>query len=83
MVGEYYAQMFSFTGGVEYLTPFLLLLTAGALAAQFLPGDLFERTAQQLRDLPASALGIALGGGLVLIEMVGPEGVAPFIYFQF
>lgn len=82
-VGEYYAQMFSFTGGVEYLTPFLLLLTAGAVAAQFLPGDLFERTAQRLRDMPARALGIALGGGLVLIEMVGPEGVAPFIYFQF
>jgi D-alanyl-lipoteichoic acid acyltransferase DltB (MBOAT superfamily) len=83
VVADYYAQMFSFTGGVEYLTPFLLLLTAGALAAQFLPGNLFERAAQRLRNLPAGALGIALGGGLVLIEMVGPEGVAPFIYFQF
>jgi D-alanyl-lipoteichoic acid acyltransferase DltB (MBOAT superfamily) len=83
MVGEYYAQMFSFTGGIEYLTPFLLLLTAGALAAQFLPGNLFERTAERLRDVPATALGITLGGGLMLIEMIGPEGVAPFIYFQF
>jgi D-alanyl-lipoteichoic acid acyltransferase DltB (MBOAT superfamily) len=81
--GEYFAQMFSFTGGIEYLTPFLLLLTAGALAVQFLPGNLFERAAGRLRDVPASAIGLALGGGLMLIEMVGPEGVAPFIYFQF
>jgi D-alanyl-lipoteichoic acid acyltransferase DltB (MBOAT superfamily) len=82
-VGEYYARMFSFAGGIEYLTPFLLLLTAGALAVQFLPGNLFERAAERLRDLPAGAIGVGLGGTLMLIEMIGPEGVAPFIYFQF
>jgi hypothetical protein len=75
--------MFSFAGGIEYLTPFLLLLTSGALAVQFLPGNLFERAAERLRDLPAGAIGVGLGGTLMLIEMIGPEGVAPFIYFQF
>jgi len=28
-------------------------------------------------------LGLMLGAGLLVIEMIGPEGVAPFIYFQF
>jgi hypothetical protein len=75
--------MLSFSGGVELLTPFLLVLTAGALLVQFLPGDLIERAARGLRNAPAAAIGLMLGGGLLLIEMASPEGVAPFIYFQF
>jgi D-alanyl-lipoteichoic acid acyltransferase DltB (MBOAT superfamily) len=82
-VGRYYVQMLSFSGRVEFLTPFLLLLTAGAVAVQFLPGDMIERTAQRLRQAPAPAIGLMLGGGLLLIEMASPEGIAPFIYFQF
>lgn len=82
-VWSYYAKMLSFTGSFEVFTPFLLLLTAGAVAVQFLPGNLFERTAEKLRDVPAFAFGLMLGGGLVLIDIAGPEGVAPFIYFQF
>jgi len=27
--------------------------------------------------------GIAFGIGLVVIDTFGPEGIAPFIYFQF
>jgi hypothetical protein len=75
--------MLSFTGGFETFTPFLLLLTAGAVAVQFLPGNLFERGTEKLRDAPALLYGLMLGGGLVLIDIAGPEGVAPFIYFQF
>jgi hypothetical protein len=29
------------------------------------------------------ALGLLLGGGILAIEMIGPGGIAPFIYFQF
>jgi hypothetical protein len=68
---------------MELFTPFLLLLTAGAVAVQFLPGDTLERTAERLCNLSAIPLGLLLGGGLLLIEFIGPEGVAPFIYFQF
>lgn len=82
-VWTYYGKMLSFTGGFETFTPFLLLLTAGAVAVQFLPSNLFERAAGKLRDAPALLYGLMLGGGLVLIDIAGPEGVAPFIYFQF
>lgn len=80
---EFFATMFSFQGGADLLTPFLFLLTAGAVAVQFLPGRGIERFAEKAADWPALALGLMLGGGLLLIEMIGPTGVAPFIYFQF
>ena len=82
-VTRYFTKMFSFTGQVELFTPFLLLLTAGAVAVQFLPGDGLERMAERMRALPALALGLILGAGLLAIDFIGPDGVAPFVYFQF
>lgn len=78
----YFSAMFSFHGGPQLLTPFLLALTVGAVAMQFLPGGGLERFAAKMR-LPAVPVGLVIGGGLLLIEMIGPEGVAPFIYYQF
>jgi D-alanyl-lipoteichoic acid acyltransferase DltB (MBOAT superfamily) len=80
---RYFAKMLSCTGEVELLTPFLLVLTAGAVAVQFLPGNLLERTAEKMLSLSAVSLGAILGAGILLIEFIGPDGVAPFIYFQF
>jgi D-alanyl-lipoteichoic acid acyltransferase DltB (MBOAT superfamily) len=79
----YYAQMFSGAGGIALFTPLLLLLTAGSVAVQFLPGNALELVAEHLRNLSAAALGLLLGWALILIEFIGPEGVAPFVYFQF
>jgi D-alanyl-lipoteichoic acid acyltransferase DltB (MBOAT superfamily) len=80
---RYFTTMASFNGGPDLFTPFLLLLTAGSVAVQFLPGGSMERIADKVRDHSATALGLALGGGLLLLGMIGPEGVAPFVYFQF
>ena len=33
--------------------------------------------------LPAFANGLVLAFGILLIELLGPTGIAPFIYFQF
>jgi alginate O-acetyltransferase complex protein AlgI len=80
---SFFARMFAFEGGAELFGPFLLLLTAGSVAVQFLPGNTFERAAERLRGLSGLALGLLFGAALVLIEFMGPEGVAPFVYFQF
>jgi len=58
------------------------LMTA-SVAVQFLPGNSIELAALRLRELPYTALGLMLGAGLAIIEFLGPEGVAPFIYYQF
>ena len=41
------------------------------------------RAADLARRLPPLLLGVLAGAALLLILQAGPEGVAPFIYFQF
>lgn len=83
IASAFFAQMVSGAGGAALFTPFLFVLAAGTVAVQFLPGNALEQTAARLCAWPALALGCLFGAGLVLIEFLGPEGVSPFVYFQF
>ncbi|MEL6374374.1 MAG: MBOAT family protein [Pseudomonadota bacterium] len=73
--------------GIELATPFALSLIVFTLAFQFVPPrmiDLFAGAFARLGPVSgALAIGVSLGAALLIIESVGPEGVAPFIYFQF
>ena len=64
-------------------TPFLVGLIAMGLAMHFLPPRLTEGTSSLLKYLPSPALGVAVGLLMLAIEAVRPEGIAPFIYYQF
>jgi hypothetical protein len=39
--------------------------------------------AERLQAAPSLTLGLLIGAAILLVEAVRPEGVAPFIYFQF
>lgn len=65
------------------VTPGLLLVIGGALLFQFLPKDAVRRFEVVFSRLAPAMQAASLGVGLVLIDALGPEGVAPFIYFQF
>jgi alginate O-acetyltransferase complex protein AlgI len=80
---RYFEKMFAFQGGPHYLTPFLLVLTAGAVAVQFLPGNVIEKLAEKTKTWSPVSLGLLFGAVLLLTEMIGPQGIAPFIYFRF
>lgn len=80
---EYLVALSNFSLNAEKFTPFVALLIAGSIAAQFLPADTVFRQAKRLESRSPLVLGLLLGGGLLSIEMMGPKGVAPFIYFQF
>jgi D-alanyl-lipoteichoic acid acyltransferase DltB (MBOAT superfamily) len=67
----------------EVLTPFLLGMTVFGLSIHFLPPRALETVAGGLKRLPSPAAGLALGLAVVLVEAFRPEGIAPFIYFQF
>jgi alginate O-acetyltransferase complex protein AlgI len=71
------------TSGQSLVTPLILVVVAGAIAAQYLPskvGDTLEVGFSRWAPLAqALAFGILLAG----IDILGPQGVAPFIYFQF
>ncbi len=67
----------------QFTSPFLVVMVAASLAAHFLPNGLVTGTAKTLEGVGPIGLGFLLGFGILLIQSVAPEGVAPFIYFQF
>jgi hypothetical protein len=47
------------------------------------PRDLPGRLARLVGAQPAWVWGVTAGIAVAMIDALGPEGVAPFIYFQF
>ena len=70
-------------GGFMQTTPFTLALILFSLACQFIPPDLGERCGQAVARLPIWSQGALAGGVIAAIDALGPDGIAPFIYFQF
>ncbi|MFN3537167.1 MAG: MBOAT family O-acyltransferase [Brevundimonas sp.] len=68
---------------VMVLTPFLLALIVGGIAMHWLPPRAVEGLAVRVKEAPAITMGVLVGILILLVEAVRPEGVAPFIYFQF
>ena len=69
--------------GVQQAGPMMVALIAIGLAGQFTPDALFDRIAAAFERVPAWGLGAAAGIVVAAINALGPEGVAPFIYFRF
>ncbi len=65
------------------VTPFLLALIVGGLAMHWLPPRAIEGAATWLKPAPSLTMGLLVGAAVLLVEAVRPDGVAPFIYFQF
>ena len=64
------------------ITILVLMLASGALM-HLVPADLLPRLDRLYHRLPTWSIGIACGLILLGIELVGGDGTAPFIYFQF
>ena len=67
----------------ESLTPLVVFTIAGMLALQFWPRDFGLSLQSGLSRLKPAPLGIVFALALLVIVILGPSGVAPFIYFQF
>lgn len=67
----------------ELVTPLILVVIAGSILAQFMPKILTLRLEVEFSRLAPAAQAATLALGLLFIDALGPEGVAPFIYFQF
>ena len=76
-------RLFTAFGPAPAVTPLLVLVIALMLAVQFMPKDVPERIQDRFSALRPAAQGAVLAGALFLITTVGPQGVAPFIYFRF
>jgi D-alanyl-lipoteichoic acid acyltransferase DltB (MBOAT superfamily) len=64
------------TGGV-------LLAIAVGIGSQYLPARVPRLVMARFSRLPVAGQAVVLALALVLTSVMGPEGVAPFIYFQF
>ncbi len=54
-----------------------------SIAAQFIPGELVTKLRLEFTGAnPLSQIAL-MAVALTIIDAFGPEGVAPFIYFQF
>jgi D-alanyl-lipoteichoic acid acyltransferase DltB (MBOAT superfamily) len=65
------------------LTPVALVLIVMGMALHFLPADGTRRIAAKVRTMPAGAVGALTGVAILIVDVMRPEGVAPFIYYQF
>ena len=66
------------------LTPFLGLLIVLGLGMHFLPPRAIENVTAMFRNLPSPIFAAGLAVVLLLVDaMLRPDGIAPFIYYQF
>ena len=62
----------------------LILAVIGlSLASQFVPPGTVAQVQRRFGRLSPAGQGVALAAALTAIDVLGPDGVAPFIYFQF
>jgi alginate O-acetyltransferase complex protein AlgI len=80
---DYLAGFARVTHPAVLVTPLIVGLLLMMAIGQFLPRDRVERAERVAIRLPLAVQGALLGLAIVAIDAMGPEGVAPFIYFQF
>ena len=75
-----------FTGWGEpspLVTSGVLLAIAVGIGSQYLPARWPRLVMRRFGQLPVAGQAVVLALALMLVNAMGPEGVAPFIYFQF
>jgi D-alanyl-lipoteichoic acid acyltransferase DltB (MBOAT superfamily) len=70
-------------GSATLITGLALATIAAALAVQLLPRRSADGLRARFGALEPALQAVVLAAGLTLISALGPDGVAPFIYFQF
>ena len=80
---DFLAGLANWSQPASLLTPFLGSLIAFGLLIQFTSPNLLEQLDRIYHRIPTWAVGVLAGIALLLIEVVGGDSSAPFIYFQF
>jgi alginate O-acetyltransferase complex protein AlgI len=69
--------------GQARLNPLVVATVVGALVMQLVPGTWAKRLLARFSQWSIWAQSGALAAGFIVIDLLGPAGVAPFIYFRF
>ncbi len=65
------------------VTGLILAVIGLSIASQFVPSGTVVQAQRAFGRLSPAGQGVALAVALTAIDVLGPDGVAPFIYFQF
>jgi D-alanyl-lipoteichoic acid acyltransferase DltB (MBOAT superfamily) len=65
------------------VNPLLLFVIAAMLAAQYVPRVTMDAVRARFSLLRPALQAVAVALAMLVIDVLGPQGVAPFIYFQF
>ena len=68
---------------MQQAQPAMVALILIGMAGQFLPPGSFDQAGRLAVRVPYWGLGVAAGLLLAVLNALGPEGIAPFIYFRF
>lgn len=71
------------TAAKQVLSPLVVLVVVLAVASQFVPERIPARVSETVSRLAPAIQIVLFGFSIMLIDALGPEGIAPFIYFQF
>jgi D-alanyl-lipoteichoic acid acyltransferase DltB (MBOAT superfamily) len=70
-------------GAPVLLTPLILGLIVLGMTFHYAPPHSMQHVAMRVRLMPAWAVGLGVGFFILIVDAMRPEGVAPFIYYQF
>ena len=65
------------------VTTSAVLAIAVGIASQYVPAGLVAATLERFARVPVLAQASCLAVGLMVVDALGPQGVAPFIYYRF
>jgi alginate O-acetyltransferase complex protein AlgI len=80
---EYLVSLVTNWGVGTLVTPVVLLAIGVGMVGQFVPRRLGDSLEYRASLLPPVVQAIGVGLFLLAINLLGPQGVAPFIYFDF
>jgi alginate O-acetyltransferase complex protein AlgI len=70
-------------GSAPLVTPLLVIAIAASLVSQYVPVGTMGFVQDRFSRLAPALQGALVGCAFLVIDALGPTGVAPFIYFQF
>ena len=76
-------RLFTAWGRAPLVTPLVVITVLGTVALQYLPPNLGGGVQRAFARQPWVTQGAILGVVLLAITTLGPQGVAPFIYYKF
>jgi alginate O-acetyltransferase complex protein AlgI len=76
-------RLFTAWGSAPMVTPLVVITIVASIASQFVPPGLVGDLQRAFSRQTAVVQGAILGGALLLVTTLAPEGVQPFIYFRF